>query len=209
MARTGRPRAFDRDEAIIKAMHLFWQHGFEGVSLDQLRREMGGISSASFYAAFKSKEELYRETLEQYLGTYGRVMTPLRDCRLAPRDRIEQALRKSAAMQTATAHPAGCMIALASTICSEQGASVQAVTAAERTANRAGIRACITAAVDDGTLRANTDIDGLTALFDGVLLGLSIQARDGTSVTAIDAGIGHAMQAWDAMRSPAAGRGED
>lgn len=203
MARTGRPRGFDRDEAVTRAMHLFWEHGFEGVSLEQLRLAMGGISSASFYAAFSSKEALYRETLEQYLRTYGRVMTALRDSSLSPRDRLEQALRRSATMQTGPAHPAGCMVALSATICSEGGASVQAVTAAERSENRDAIHACVKAAVDDGTLTPTTDVAGLGALFEALLVGLSLQARDGVDGGAIDAAITQALKAWDANRDAA------
>lgn len=131
MARTGRPRGFDRDKAVRQAMHLFWEHGFEGVSLEQLRQSMGGISSASFYAAFGSKEALYRTALEDYRATHGKVVLVLRDEGLSPRQRIEQALRRSAEMQTDPAHPTGCMVTLSSTICSVDGESVQALTLAD------------------------------------------------------------------------------
>lgn len=198
MARTGRPRGFDRDEAVAQAMHLFWKHGFEGVSLEQLRRSMGGISSASFYAAFGSKEALYRTALNDYLATHGTVMLALRDQGLAPRQRIENALRRSAEMQTDPAHPAGCMVALSSTICSEDGASVQGMTLAERAANRKAILACVDAAIADGTLRPDTKPSGLATLFDGLLVGLSIQARDGVMTEDLDAAVTQALHAWDA-----------
>ena len=198
MARTGRPRGFDRDTAVTQAMHLFWEYGFEGVSLEKPRQSMGGISSASFYAAFGSKEALYRTALERYGATHGKVMLALHDEGLLPRERIEQALRRSAEMQTDPAHPTGCMITLSSTICSVDGGSVQALTLAERAANREAIRACVDAAIKDGTLRHDINPAGLTTLFDGVLVGLSIQARDGVSHADLDAGVTHALAAWDA-----------
>lgn len=203
MARTGRPRKFDRDKAVTSAMLLFWQHGFEAVSLDQLRRTMGGISSASFYAAFGSKETLYREALDQYLKTHGRVTKPLHEASLPPRDRLEHALRESAAMQTETDHPSGCMITLSATICSEGGASVQATTSEMRIQGRDAIYACVRAGVDDGVLQPGTDVAGLAALYEGLLLGMSIQARDGVSADAIDNAITQALKAWDANRDPA------
>jgi len=201
MARTGRPRGFDRDEAVTHAMHLFWEHGFEGVSLDQLRRSMGGISSASFYAAFSSKEALYREALAKYLATHGAVMMALRDQSLSPRQRLERALRESAEMQTAPSHPTGCMVALSSTICSDSGATIQALTLAERSANRDAIRACVRTAIKDGTLRRDTNSAGLATLFEGLLVGLSIQARDGVSAEDLDAAVTQALNAWDANRA--------
>ena len=58
-------------------MHLFWEHGYEGASLLTLREAMGDISSASFYAAFGSKEALYRETLARYLAVHGGIVGAL------------------------------------------------------------------------------------------------------------------------------------
>jgi AcrR family transcriptional regulator len=201
MPRTGRPRGFDRDEAVAGAMRLFWEHGYEGASLEQLRRAMGGLSSASFYAAFGSKETLYRETLERYLQSHGQVVASLRDETLSPRERIEQALRGSARMQTAASHPLGCMITLSATICSPDSETLKALTATERQANRTAILGCVRSAIEHGALRTDTDAIGLASLFDGLLVGLSIQARDGVSVTALEAGITAALAVWDVHRS--------
>lgn len=198
MARTGRPRSFDREAALTSAMHLFWEHGYEGTSLDRLRREMGGISSASLYAAFGSKAALYEESLRQYLATHGQVLAILRDESVAPRDRIECALRGSARMQTNGGHPSGCMVALSATICSSGSSALQALTVAERAANRATIRQCVLSAVDAGELRRDANVTGLVAMVDGLLNGLSVQARDGVSRADLEAGISAAMQAWDA-----------
>ncbi|MFD1199932.1 TetR/AcrR family transcriptional regulator [Brucella gallinifaecis] len=65
MNKGGRPRGFDRDNAIETAMHLFWRHGYEGVSLAMLTEAIG-IAPPSLYAAFGSKAGLYREALDRY-----------------------------------------------------------------------------------------------------------------------------------------------
>ena len=54
------------------------------------------------------------------------------------------------------------------------------------------------AGVEAGALRRDADLQGLTALFDGFLLGVSIQMRDGVPLAAIEAGVGCALVAWDA-----------
>jgi AcrR family transcriptional regulator len=64
----GRPREFDTDEALDKAMMVFWQQGFEGASLSDLTEAMG-ISRPSLYAAFGNKEELFRRALGRYVET--------------------------------------------------------------------------------------------------------------------------------------------
>ena len=182
-------------------MHLFWEHGFEGVSLEKLRHAMGELSSASFYGAFSSKEALYREALARYLSTHGQVMSSLRDETLSPRRRIELALRGSAVMQTDPAHPTGCMVTLSATICSVASRDLQLLTARERASNRAAITACVREAVDSGELVADTKVDGLATLLDGLLVGLSTQARDGVATETIDAAVTAALSVWDGARS--------
>jgi len=196
MARSGRPRGFDRDVALDSAMHLFWEHGYEGASLLTLRHAMGGISSASFYAAFGSKEALYREALTRYLGRHGGIIDALDDERLPPRARLEQALMGSVDVQTDLAHPTGCMVTLSATISSEASASTRALTRTERDATRQALKRCIMAGVNGGDLAPTTDVAGLVALYDGLVLGISIQARDGVPAVSIRAGIKHAMAAW-------------
>src|SRR3954452_1519312 len=61
----GRPRGFDADEALERAMMVFWEQGYEGASLTDLTRAMG-ISTTSMYAAFGNKEELFRKALQRY-----------------------------------------------------------------------------------------------------------------------------------------------
>jgi AcrR family transcriptional regulator len=71
MSRIGRPREFDRDEALKKAVELFWAQGYEGTTLADLQKAMGGITAPSFYAAFGSKEALFKEAVELYHRTQG------------------------------------------------------------------------------------------------------------------------------------------
>jgi TetR/AcrR family transcriptional repressor for divergent bdcA len=86
-------------------MLVFWEHGYEATSLTELKAAIGGISTASFYAALGSKEDLFRTVLTRYLDTHGRVLAALRDESLTPREANERALRQSAAMQTGPGHP--------------------------------------------------------------------------------------------------------
>src|SRR2546430_15073461 len=64
-AQRGRPRAFDPDAALERAMHVFWAKGYEGASLSDLTRAMR-VNRPSLYAAFGNKEQLFRKVLDRY-----------------------------------------------------------------------------------------------------------------------------------------------
>jgi len=70
MATRGRPRTFDPDTALRTALDLFWERGYEGTSLNDLAEAMG-IASASIYACFGSKEDLFRKVMALYGTTSG------------------------------------------------------------------------------------------------------------------------------------------
>lgn len=195
MPKTGRPRAFDRDAAILEAMHLFWEHGYAATSVQQLRDAMGGISAASFYAAFASKEALFREVVETYAATYGKALDPLGDNSLSPREAIEAALRASALMQTSTDHPKGCLVGLSSLVTGIDNSDLTAFVADYRQANRTAIRKRVEEAITQGILSA--EAISLASLFDALLVGLSTQARDAISLNTMRRSITSAMRLWD------------
>lgn len=188
MSRTGRPREFDRAEALDAALRLFWQQGYEATSISQLIDAMGGISTASFYATFKSKEALFREVVRRYLDIYGQVLAPLFDETLSPREAISAALHGSAEMQSALGHPTGCLIGLGASGWSGQNEELKVLIAAERARNRLAIRKVVERAAKKGEF-PKSRVEGLATLIDALLLGLSVQARDGVPLMSIHAAI--------------------
>lgn len=199
MARTGRPRNFDRDDAVEQAMQLFWQHGYDSTSLALLKAQLGGgISAPSFYAAFGSKEALFDECVQRYLETFAQVTQCLWDENLPPRQAIETALRQSARMQCEDGHPKGCMVTLGvmSAPSLENARVVEALTRS-RARTRAGILACVKRGMSSGELPANTVAPALATVFDSFLQGISILARDDTSIEVIDAAITQVLMTWD------------
>ena len=62
----GRPRTFDTEKALDRALKIFWRKGYEGTSLPDLTKAMG-ISRPSLYAAFGNKEALFRRAIDRYI----------------------------------------------------------------------------------------------------------------------------------------------
>ncbi|MEN0582059.1 TetR/AcrR family transcriptional regulator [Phytobacter palmae] len=201
MAKMGRPRLFDREEAVRQAMYLFWQYGYESTSLALLKAHLGnGITAPSFYAAFGSKEALFEEVVDCYLSTYGQVNDCLWDDTLTPREATELALRRSAKMQTEQGHPSGCLIALSVNTCSPGHEHIRKMLEVRRTRTREGFLNCVRRAIDAGELAADTDARALAMYLHSFEIGLSTQARDGATGEELNTSVSFAMKGWDANR---------
>ncbi|WP_158896807.1 MULTISPECIES: TetR/AcrR family transcriptional regulator [unclassified Pseudomonas] len=202
MAQVGRPRSFDRTQAIDDALLLFWRYGYEATSLSRLKAAIGGgITAPSFYAAFGSKEALFKEVVTRYMETHGRVNDPLFDETLAPREAIAAALSRSARMQCDERLPKGCLVALGTLgSYAEEDSSLPLPLREARARIRAGLLACVGSGIVRGDLAQGTDPHALATLFEGFLLGISPMARDGVALPVIEGAIAMAMTLWDAHR---------
>lgn len=108
--KVGRPVSFDRNKALLVAMHVFWAKGYDGASMKDLTSSMG-INGPSLYGAFGDKRQLYLEAIHYYASEYG--CAPLDafetepDIRLAVRAFMEAVIEQS----TANTHGAlGCFL---------------------------------------------------------------------------------------------------
>lgn len=68
-----RSKAFDPDDALERAMELFWRHGYEGASMKALLSHMG-ISRQSLYDTFGDKQQLFEQALDRYARNNVSVM---------------------------------------------------------------------------------------------------------------------------------------
>jgi AcrR family transcriptional regulator len=202
MAPAGRPRAFDLDAAEETAMQLFWDRGYEGVSLADLKDSMG-ISSASFYAAFGSKEGLFERVVRRYAAVTNHIMRIISDESLPAREAVALYLHESVDAQTRTDNPKGCLIALNGTL---GGAGVpepaRDAIRFRRDADRRQIHACVARAAARGDLRPDVDLEGWTAALHGFTLGVAVQARDGVSADELHRAADVLLVAWDATTTP-------
>ncbi|MGV0581087.1 TetR/AcrR family transcriptional regulator [Mycolicibacterium elephantis] len=198
MASRGRPRTFDRTEALEHAMEVFWQHGYEGASMSDLTASMG-INSPSLYAAFGSKEQLFREAVAHYDQTLGATAAAeLRD-RPTAQEAIAAVLRHHAAAFCDPDKPRGCMIVLAATTCTERTRSIHEHLAELRIATEDAFRARIERGIADGDVPAGTDAATVAAFYNTVNHGMAIQARDGADQTKIAAIAEAAIASWDSI----------
>lgn len=197
----GRPRTFDRNEALRRAMQLFWERGYEGTSLDALTRAMG-INRPSLYAAFGCKEALFREAVALYQATEGGAAARALEEQPTARAALERVLRGNVELFLTPGKPSGCMIVLAATIGTPETSEVRAFLAEQRRSSLAAFEQRIERGQAEGDVPAGADPEALAAFYTTVLHGLSTAARDGASRQALMGIVDSAMAAWDTLVEP-------
>ena len=197
----GRPSAFDREAALREAMKLFWEQGYEGTSFEQLTQAMG-ISPSSFYNSFGSKEALYREAVDAYMGAsstwFVGALTGDTDGKTA----FTRLLESTAVEFTRDDLPSGCMVSLAGTHLADGLEPVRQLMASYRADAREMMAKRLERSVEEGELAADTDVQGLAGYFNAIARGLAVQARDGGTRDDLLKTARVAMQVWPASAAP-------
>jgi AcrR family transcriptional regulator len=195
----GRPRAFDREEALERAMQVFWRQGYEATSLADLTAAMG-INPPSLYAAFGDKERLFLEAVDRYESCHrgSAADGSLFGEEPTARGAIEHLLRDAVDELVRPGQPHGCMLMTAATNCSAE--SIQSALAERRARSKSLIRKRIAKGIAAGELPSGTDAGALAEFYTTVLAGMSMQARDGATRKSLEATVAAALRAWPEQR---------
>jgi AcrR family transcriptional regulator len=195
----GRPRSFDREAALERAMEVFWRQGFEGSSLHDLTEAMG-INPPSLYAAFGDKERLFLECVERYQAKRGGACPYAEEP--TARGAIAKLLLYMATELTKPCNPRGCMMVMAAATCSGSSEEMQSALHDSRVSSRARIKERIDRGVKEGDVAAGIDTASLADFYATVMAGMSLQARDGASRKSLLATVEAAMRAWPENPKP-------
>ena len=156
MRRAGRPRTFDPDEALHRALMVFWERGYEGASMIVLQ-EATGLTAPQLYQ-------------DEY-GFGIRPGAPLVEAVVEYLDR--------AAREFTTEPGLGCFVSTGQLAAGQGAEAATAICRAERDHALDGLRRRIADAVAQGELPETADIAGLSRTIAALIQGMSVQARDG------------------------------
>ncbi len=190
----GRPREFDVNQALDRALGVFWRKGYEGASLPELTKAMG-INRPSLYAAFGNKEALFRKVLDRYVEGPANY---IRGALSAPTARAvaEQLLNGSIDMLTCPHNPHGCLMVQGALACGEAAESIRRELARRRDAGEAAIRERLERARDDGDLPADAEPADLSRYLVTVIRGMAVQAAGGASCEELRLVAAMALRPW-------------
>jgi AcrR family transcriptional regulator len=193
---SGRTRQFDADEALGRALEVFWARGYEGATLDELTAAMG-INRPSLYAAFGNKEQLFRKALDRYqTGPQSFLTEALK--RPTARAAVEAVFDGFVKMQRDRVESRGCMIVSGALACGEEAEPVRRELARLRQAAVSALRDRFERAMREGDLPGTTDCATLARYVATVLNGLAVQAASGATEKDLRQVAAVAMRAWPA-----------
>ena len=191
---SGRTRQFDLNEALDRALEVFWARGYEGATLPELTRAMG-INRPSLYAAFGNKEQLFRKALDRYqTGPMSFVAEALREP--TARAAVEAIFSGFVGMQHDRDKARGCLVVSGALACGEEAETVRRDLARLRQAAVVALLGRFERAVQEGDLPAGTDCPTLARYIATVLNGLAVQSASGTTEKELRLVVDLAMQAW-------------
>lgn len=178
----GRPRGFEPQQVLDTATRLFWEHGFDGVSISDLT-DATGINRRSLYDTFGSKDDLFRRAVEHYVAGHGGYAA---DALGLPTAReVAHAMVHGAADATSTpGRPSGCLLVQGGSDLAElRDAGVTVL--AERFA----------AAQSAGEI-AGEDPVSLARWIAATCQGIAVQARSGATREELHAIADRSLRAW-------------
>jgi AcrR family transcriptional regulator len=197
----GRPRGFDRDEALESAIRLFWSRGYEATSISDLTEAMD-ITPPSLYAAFGDKKRLFLEAVERYEQEVSCVARKALTNEPTAERAVRRLLLDAAKSFTDSKNPTGCLMVLGAI----KSTDIFEVIAERRRTAENALRARIATGQKAGELSDNADVDALTGMVTATLYGLAIKARDGAPRARLRTIVEQLMTMWPRREADAARR---
>ena len=180
MAVVGRPRTFDKDEALTKAMYVFWEKGYEGTTMADLIESIG-IKAPSIYAAFGNKDAIFKEVVTHYLPIV--VNGQLGTLNNIPNiyEAVDNTLKECVSLFSSNDNPHNCLIMTAAINTSPE--HIEHVEALKNIRNdyKAAWRKRFEKAVLDNQMINGANPNELAEYFTTIIQGMALRAKDGAS----------------------------
>lgn len=194
----GRPREFDVDEALDRALRVFWRKGYEGTTLPDLTEAMG-INRPSLYAAFGNKESLFRKALDRYSEGSAAIMTEALRQRTT-REVVERLLIDTAEALTNPKNPPGCLGVQGALSCGDAAEPIRNELIARRAAAETAIRQRFERAIAEGDLPQEAAPSDLARFVATIIQGMAVQAASGATRSELCQVATMALDAWPSVK---------
>lgn len=177
----GRPKVFDKESALDKAMVLFWQHGYEATSMAHLV-EATGAKAPTLYAEFTNKEGLFKAVLDRYLARVTKLReTCLRCDNRTLEEALEDYLYLVAKLFTDKETPTGCFMICTSSVLAVSSHDISEMIKARQSLLEATLLKFLEQHQQKGEIPATTCVRNLAKYLCCIVQGMSVSAREDAS----------------------------
>lgn len=190
----GRPRAFDIDQALDRAIQVFWQKGYAGASLTDLTDAMG-INRPSLYAAFGNKESLFCKALDRYASGPAAYVCEALEAPTA-REVVRRLLAGAIRVTTGPDTPRGCMMVQGALAVGDDAAAMRQELADRRADGLNRLAERLARARTEGDLPPDSDPALLAQFIVTVQQGIAVQAASGATPSELERIAELALRAW-------------
>ena len=190
----GRPRKFDKTQALDIALKLFWQHGYEGTSVAMLADAIG-VNVPSLYAAYGNKEALFLECVGRYSELNGKMYHESFRKKTA-REVARAILEGEVELVTRRGTPDGCLMIQGALATSPESDSIRKMMAGMRAMAERWMAERFQKAMDEGDLPKNADPKALACYLMSLNSGLAVQAKSGVGRKQLLSVVDIAMRSW-------------
>jgi AcrR family transcriptional regulator len=190
----GRPRSFDTDKALDRAMHVFWRKGYDGTSLSDLTRAMR-INAPSLYAAFGNKAALFGKVIDRYVAGPGRFIPRALEAPTA-RGVVEQLFKGVVGLQVAKTHPGGCLLVQGAVSAGDKTSRVRKEVMARLAMCEGAIRTRLERAKSEGDLPRHANPADLARYIMAILDGIAVAGATGAKRKQLQTIAEVALRAW-------------
>jgi AcrR family transcriptional regulator len=178
-----RPKEFDQEKALRRAIHLFSQQGFAATSTDELMRVMG-VGRQSMYDTFGDKRELFLKALEMYVTERVHSINVELEKPVPALSAVQNALTTFAERNDLSSAE-GCMGLNAISEFGQRDPDVTQIVRKAARSQRQVLMRVLTRAKKQGELSRDADLDTMADFFESTLAGIRMAAKAGKSRQAL------------------------
>jgi AcrR family transcriptional regulator len=203
--KAGRPREFDMNQAVERALGLFWRQGYEGTSMSDLTTALG-ITRASLYAAFGNKEGLFRRAMDRYEAVAGGYRTAA-DRAPTSLEAVRLLLNGPVELHGDKQNPPGCLGVQGALACGVESDHIRRDLASRRHRGEAAIRRRLQRAAKDHDLPGHDDPADLARYLSALIYGMAVLAAGGATRGELQGVADVAVSRWPKANRPRRTRG--
>lgn len=188
----GRPRQFDMDDVLDRAIHVFRRHGYHAASISELTKATG-LTEGSLYKAFQGKEALFVAAFDRYCARRQRELSAVLATKSQGAEQLQSALLYYVSSSTGAEGELGCLIVGSTSALDLFDAKVAAKVQQALRRNETTLVALIEKGIADGSIRNGIDPVATAKLLWCMLVGIRVAGKAGAGRKELEMAIKQAI----------------